>query len=50
MTLIVVLEELPLPLEFLGVQVYTPISVVLTLDSVKVELVCPVIIAPFLDH
>ena len=50
MTLIVVLEELLLPLEFLGVQVYTPILVVLTFDRVRVEIICSVITTPFLDH
>ena len=37
-TLSVVLELLVLPLEFIGLQLYTPMSVVPTFDIVSVEL------------
>ena len=50
MTPIVVLDELVVPPELVGVQVYIPISVVLILDIVRVEPVSPVITIPFLYH
>ena len=50
MTLIVVLDELVVPPELVGVQRYIPTSVVLILDIVRVEPVSPVIATPFLYH
>ena len=44
------LDELVLPLELFGVQVYIPISVVLILGIVRVESVSPAINIPFLNH
>ena len=49
-TLIVVVAELAVPLELLGVQLYTPMSLLLIFLMVRVEPVSPDITIPFLIH
>ena len=49
-TLITVVLELADPLELLGVQLYTPISVVLIFLILRVEPVSPGMTIPFLNH
>ena len=49
-TLIAVLLELALPPELLTVQLYKPISVVLTFWILRVEFVSPGMTIPFLNH
>ena len=49
-TLIVVVAELAVPLELLGVQLYTPMSLLLIFWIVRVEPVSPDKTIPFLSH